>query len=344
MDVLQPELVWIENRCYRIKSTKETQQSSQQRLGYVEADLESEEEDIQIDYEINRTGANSFNTSFHVPSAFHGNIIGQKGATRKRLENETRSLIQVPQRGSQGPIVVTAQRETDVVAARKKIEDIVASARQRNDITHFLSVPCCNDSVKATFGQFREAVLAALPADCLPEMVQIPEKLHMTLSVMILMDDKERTLAKDLLHGEQDAIRAILADFGGKAEVTIRGVDIMNDDPEATKVVYAKVESEALQRIADHLDGAFRKKRLGKSNRHQDSVKLHMTVINSAFAAIEQEEPKKFVPFVTFNSSRILQEFKDVFFGSFPLTEIHLSQRTSFDDKGYYRATTILSL
>uniref|UniRef100_A0A6B2EGG3 Putative transcription coactivator complex n=1 Tax=Phlebotomus kandelakii TaxID=1109342 RepID=A0A6B2EGG3_9DIPT len=342
MDILSPELVWIENRCYRVNSTLESREISQstKQGGYIEADLESEEELEPMDYDIQKTGETSFSSSFHVPAAFHGGIIGQKGATRKRLEKETRCLIQVPSRGSQAPIVVTGQREEDVVVARRKIDDVVASARRRNDFTHFLSIRCCTDEIKKAFARFQEAVKSGSPVDGLTDdMFQIPEKLHLTITIMILMDDQERKMVKELLHGEKDAIMAILSDFGGKAEIKIEGLDIMNDDPEATTVLHAKVHSEALQCIADYLEAVFGRKRLSRQ-KTRDHVKLHMTLVNSRFATKDQEGPKKFVPF---NATNILQELKDFSFGTIPLTEIHLSQRSAYDDTGFYKATTTLS-
>ncbi|GAB0086826.1 Activating signal cointegrator 1 complex subunit 1 [Sergentomyia squamirostris] len=162
MDVLSPDLVWIENRCYRVNPTTDDSSEYQSDPCYIEPDFDSEEE-VQMDFAIEKTKEGSFRTSFHVPSCFHGSIIGQKGATRKRLEMDTKCLIQVPSRGSKQPIVVTAQREEDAIAARKKIEDIVFSSRRRQDITHFPSLPCCQDSVVESFAKFKNSILSGSP-------------------------------------------------------------------------------------------------------------------------------------------------------------------------------------
>ncbi|XP_055700730.1 activating signal cointegrator 1 complex subunit 1 [Phlebotomus papatasi] len=345
MDVLSPELLWVDNRCYRVNSTLYSEENppSRKQGGYIEADLESEDEET-MDYEIESTGTDTFRTTFHVPAAFHGSIIGQKGAVRKRLEMETKSLINVPERGSKAPIVVTGRKEGDVIAARKKIEDIVASSRRRNDITHFLSIPCNSEEIKTAFGRFKEALFSGPPIEGLTEdMMQVPEKLHLTLTTMVLMDDQERKLAKNILHDEEDNIKAILAEFGGKAEVQIEGLDSMTDDPQATKVLYAKVQSEALQRIADHFECVYGKLRLGKEQK-RSSVKLHMTVISSRFADFEAEKAGNHKKTQPFNATKIFEDFKDFAFGKVPLTEVHLSQRGTYDDRGYYKATSVLHL
>lgn len=292
-----------------------------------------------MDYEVIKRGENSFYTSFHVPSCFHGSIIGQKGATRKRLEMETKTLIKVPNRGSQDPVMVTGQCERDVVAARKKIEDIVSAARRRNDITHFLSIPCCTSGVKEVFGKFKETVLTELAIEGVTEVFfQVPEKLHITLTGMVLMDDEERKIAKNILHDEESAVKDILGEFGDNIEFHISGIDCMTDDHEAAGVLFAKIHSEAVQKIADHLERAYRKHSISK-NRDRESVKLHMTIMNVAFDKDESGRFKK----NKFNAKPILEKFHELNFGTIPLTEVHLSQRKAYDDKGYYKATTKLT-
>jgi hypothetical protein len=41
-----------------------------------------------------------FQASFHIASAFFGMIIGKSGTTRKRIESETQSRINVPKQGA----------------------------------------------------------------------------------------------------------------------------------------------------------------------------------------------------------------------------------------------------
>lgn len=37
----------------------------------------------------------------------------------------------------------------------------------------------------------------------------------------------------------------------GSIKVNVRGIEIMNDDPSSVRVLYAKIESESLQSLAD---------------------------------------------------------------------------------------------
>lgn len=43
----------------------------------------------------------------------------------------------------------------------------------------------------------------------------------------------------------------------GKIEMTVRGIDLMKGNPSKARVVYAKIESESLQKIANGITKAF---------------------------------------------------------------------------------------
>lgn len=138
----------------------------------------------------------------------------------------------------------------------------------------------------------------------------------------------------------------ILANYGS-IEIRIRGLEFMNDDPHAVDVLYAKVESEALQQIADQLMQRFISS--GLVQRKYDRVKLHITLINSLFRdntsgamAAGEEEPRS--SRVTFDATTILREFGHYDFGSQKVTDIHLSQRYSTACDGYYEATGQIKL
>ena len=54
----------------------------------------------QKSLEISKASLLWFQASFHIASAFFGMIIGKSGTTRKRIESETRSRINVPKQGA----------------------------------------------------------------------------------------------------------------------------------------------------------------------------------------------------------------------------------------------------
>jgi activating signal cointegrator complex subunit 1 len=163
------------------------------------------------------------------------------------------------------------------------------------------------------------------------------------------MDDEDRTVAASYLQDCREMIVDPILQGAPQLKVTMKGVDIMNDDPLAVDVLYGKVESEELQQIANGIADYFVER--GFIQQSHENVKLHVTLINSLFLSNDDAIEKYPSPTqeqrserITFDASKILKEFKDFHFGSITIQEIHLSQRYSKGSNGYYEATGILKL
>ncbi|XP_053674230.1 activating signal cointegrator 1 complex subunit 1 [Anopheles nili] len=348
MDVMSPQLMWIGTRCYRVNQSNAAskEQTSDRPEAYVEEDTYGED-DREDEYNIELTDAGKFQTAFHVPSAFYAMIIGAKGQTRQRLEAETKAQIRVPKQGTTGDIVVVGTSRKSVATARSRIELIVMGARNKQQFTHFLSVPLNTPAIVKRFLDFREKVLTKLPVAFTVDesLFQQPEKLHLTLCTVSLMDNEDRANAAQLLLDCQDSIIGPTLKEYGPLELRVRGLEYMNDDPHAVDVLYAKIESPALQRIADQIYECFISK--GLMQRKYDHVKLHATLINSLFRgtradAIDEQEAEK--KRITFDASEILRKYGEFDFGSTVVDAIHLSQRFSTSCTGYYEATAFIKL
>ena len=83
----------------------------------------------------------------------------------------------------------------------------------------------------------------------------------------------------------------------------IEGIEIMNDDPEAVHVLYAKCHdpSGRVQKVADLMVDSFVSS--GLMQRQYDHVKLHATLMNTLFTAVDDEERTR----QTFNAKTILE-------------------------------------
>lgn len=53
---------------------------------------------------LEQTKDGAFKLRLSVPSSCYGYIIGKKGETKKRLENETHTHIVIPKQGTQGDV------------------------------------------------------------------------------------------------------------------------------------------------------------------------------------------------------------------------------------------------
>ncbi|XP_069677190.1 activating signal cointegrator 1 complex subunit 1 isoform X2 [Periplaneta americana] len=268
MDILKPDLMWLEGRCYRINPQHSSfrgdidDQYSEDE--YTDENLDCPVEEPYEDFEIETIGNGRYRTSFHVARCYFPIVIGSKGVVRRRLENETRTQIQVPKQGQDGHIVITGASRSGVEAAHRRVDLIVAAARNRQQFTHFLSIPLNGESVQKRFHQFKEEVLdlCGHSRGISASIFQAPEKLHLTLGTLVIMDAEEReraaqclTLCKEsivqpLLRGETLAVRMV-------------GVEYMNDDPAEVDILYGKVHvegndnSHVLQDLADGIVGHF---------------------------------------------------------------------------------------
>lgn len=152
------------------------------------------------------------NTYFHIRNefvyrAFYGILIGARGATRKRIETDTKTHLKVPANGADGDVELKGETRGSVASARRRIEQIVMGARAKQSLTHMVCVPVLHASIRDRFEQFRTAILAGPPIFGLDETsFQNADKMHLTFGVMSLMDNFDRELAIKLLADCQQTI------------------------------------------------------------------------------------------------------------------------------------------
>lgn len=356
MDVLNPELVWIGPRCYRVNIPSVNRKSETNvRVNYEEHDDEDCELDIGDEefFEIESIdNGRKFQLQLHVPQQFHSQVIGVKGSTRKRLEQETNSQILVPKIGAKDSnVVIKASTKKDVIAAKNRIDSIMIAGRSKHQFTHFLSVSFATDEIKRNFANFRNEILGDPEVRGLQEaLFQKPEKLHLTIAMLVLLDNQDRAMAAEYLRDCKEFIIDPVIQ-SKQLKVKVSGLDYMNDDPSAVDVLYAKVESDELQEIANGISEYFSSR--GFIKPQHDSVKLHVTLINSRFCdnddAIEKDENQDLrdgnrSQRKTFDASKILKEWKDFYFGSLIVNQIQLSQRYSKATNGYYESTGVIKI
>lgn len=356
MDVLNPELKWIGQRCYRVIIPNENRKNEERvRVNYEEDDDFNCELEIGDDdfYEIEMVdNGRKFQLKVHVPQMFHSQIIGAKGNTKRRLEQETGTSIQVPKVGSKDTnIVIKGKTKKDVVSAKNRLDLIMIAGRSKQQFTHFLSVSFATNEIKKNFLRFKQEVLNDSEVYGLHEsLFQKPEKLHLTIVLLVLLDNQDRVIAAEYLQDcKEMIIDQILQKKTLKAQLT--GLDYMNDDPSAVDVLYAKVVSEELQQIANEIAQYFASR--GFIQLQYENVKLHVTLINSRFSDNDDAIEKDEAPDLrdgnrnqrkTFDASKILKKYKDFHFGSIAIDEINLSQRYSKASNGYYESTGILRI
>lgn len=91
----------------------------------------------------------------HFCRPFFGRIIGARGATKQRIEGETKAQITIPRQGRNEDIVITGGSRENVASARQRIEMIVLSSRQKQPPTHFFGVRIQTDQIKENYERFK---------------------------------------------------------------------------------------------------------------------------------------------------------------------------------------------
>lgn len=371
MDVMQPPLFWVDGSCYRRNPRSDDGggagggdvADAYEEDGFGEDGGCPPEDEDDSRFCITESsssgggggGGRQFRAELRVAAAFFPMLIGKGGTTKKRIEADTRTRINVPGRNAPDgePVVVQGDRRSGVASACRRIDVIVVNSRAKTDWTHFISVPLKADVMKDAFCDFRSDLLRECDGvrGVQPEVFQAPELLHLTVGTMALMDACDRERAVDLLADcKENLVVTILDDR--PIEIELSGLEIMNDDPGEVDVIYARLTpndgADKLQRLSDSLVDTFVS--AGLMSRQYNRVKLHVTLMNAKWLRTERgggagagraDECK-----ATIDSRPIFSAFADRHFAAFQLDQIHLSQRhaSGRTKDGYYQASAVLQI
>lgn len=350
MDVLRPSLININGRIYRKNITREqTYQNEEEDFDYSASPECLDEPCDTVEVEQTEKG---YRCAIDVPSVLYKYIIGKKGDTRKRLETETRTSINIPKQGVEGQIVITGQQRASVISACTRIEVLMESFRMKQPFTHFLSFALNQPEIQERYLQFKEEVLKNCSQDSGVDgsIFQNPAKLHLTIGTLSLLNEKEVTKACELLQQcKEDFIKDITGSKPLPLEIV--GIEYMNDDPAMVDVLYAKVHpkdgSDKLQLIADQLVKHFVSS--GLMTKEWDRVKLHATVMNTVFRKDPSAEDKRdsgrqgLKDRESFDARNLMKIFGKYHFGNLDLNAVQVSQRFSTDSSGYYTSSGLIT-
>eukprot|EP00118_Oscarella_pearsei_P001944 m.8956 g.8956 ORF g.8956 m.8956 type:complete len:344 (+) comp20998_c0_seq2:30-1061(+) len=335
MEILKPDIINLDGRRYRRNPVVISRAEGRfEEEEWMESEIPPSYD--EIDVEQTKSG---FRISIDVPSEFLKFIIGKKGDTKRKIERETKTRIQIPDRGSEGDIVISGPDKLGVTSAHSRIEVLVESARMRQPWTHFLSIPLTTELVQSRFAEFKNQVLETCEnvqsVDC--TIFQNPAKLHLTIGTLKLFGRQDEEKAIELLRASLDSI------IKDSNVIHLQGLEYMNDDPREVDVLYAVIhDSKWLQKIADELVDVFT--RAGLMEQEWDRVKLHATLMNSKFRkgdaddaiVMEMRSHHRGRSRESFDAVAILETFKGFSFGDVPFETIHISERHSQGPDCYY--------
>lgn len=297
--------------------------------------------DIEENYDIVLTKTGKFMTSFYVPSTLLSFIIGPKGIKLKNLQRNTNTLIKVPKLNEKGEVKITGDTERKVASVRTQISMIISQRKEKLPISHFISIPLASESINNNFEKFKQEVLNDPPRGVTDSIFQNLNKLHLTISVLTLVDDEEINAAKQVLNQCYEEAISHLFPKNKKYSIILQGLEIMNDDPSEVNVLYGNIhmedpkENENLQEMAEKIAEYYYKSSLAK--RQYDRVKLHATLLNTSFRSPEEKKE-------TFDTTNILKKYHNYYFGTAEFSSIHLSIRFTGGYSSYYETASIINI
>uniref|UniRef100_A0A1A9ZE03 K Homology domain-containing protein n=1 Tax=Glossina pallidipes TaxID=7398 RepID=A0A1A9ZE03_GLOPL len=358
-NILAPPLVYMSNnRRYRVNLVHEDFSDQRQaaqaamkgnldkaKQAYNERDLYGEEHNDEIDDDLSDIECHNsaFRLKMHVASAFYGGLVGFKGATKRRLELETSTEITIPprvadngNRSRESNVIIKGKTRNAVATAKRKIDVLVASLRARMTATHFYGVALNRDDI---LENFQELVLSAELPSIDESLFQLDSSLHATFGACVLMDDVERNKAATILQ----SCREFLADVKTPFKVNVRGLEIMNDDPSAVRVLYAIIDSPDLQSFSDRCLQRFIESGFVR-DAQREHVKLHMTLMNNRYKEAYSPDTSTKEITKTFDAREILKRWGNFDFGSVQCKEILLCViGSSRETKGsFYKISSTL--
>uniref|UniRef100_A0A1I8GPW8 KH domain-containing protein n=1 Tax=Macrostomum lignano TaxID=282301 RepID=A0A1I8GPW8_9PLAT len=239
-------------------------------------EIEEQLSGCQIDSD-NRTGR--YRLRLPIPSAFHKFLIGRHGDAKRRLEAETGVELIIPRMGdTESPVLALGRTKAQLASAKTRIE---FRRERRLPITHFLSISLAAESVRHRYEQFRDSALKWCGGDrgINDGVFQGAARLHVTCAPLLLLTSQEVARAKRLLDEfGRDRLPELMR---RPSNVSLSGLEIMNDDPSDTKVLYAQLcePTGRLQAIANALADQFQS--LARAQPGREGVKLHVTLMNA---------------------------------------------------------------
>ncbi|KAG5309442.1 ASCC1 protein, partial [Acromyrmex insinuator] len=334
MDVLEPELIWVNGRCYRFyeNTAWKNIHTSAPYMEDKESICSNEESETDIEIIPHDT---LFKHTFYVPKIFYSHIIGTKGLTRKKLEHDTRTTIDIPKKGKDGNIVITARERKAIISARHRIDLLIEASKKKIHYTHFLSIPLNKKEIIDKYISFKNDILEKYNKtthNIDESLFQNPSKLHLTIGMLKLFDDNEKKYAIDALTNCKENIIDPVLEETGSINIQLQGVACMNDDPTNVKVLFAQIASnEKLQELVDKVAEYFID--IGLMEKEYEKIKLHATLMNTAFKDDYSARFKE-----RYDANEILKVYKNTLFGKTILNQIDISELHTTTKDNYYKS------
>ncbi|KAF7283182.1 hypothetical protein GWI33_001245 [Rhynchophorus ferrugineus] len=337
----RPIKMWIDGKVFNIRKFKNISSSNK----CIEGDNDEENKKLlEIKEENGR-----FCASFRLPKLYFTKMESLPQFDISKISEDTETEILYPS-AEDGEISFKSDNVQQLIQAINHIHAAVAEVRERNMAMQFVCIPCLNKNVQTNFENLKQELLE-MESEILgmhESIFMCPKKLHVTIDVYSLMDDREQAEAIKALNDYKTEMEKVL-EKTGPIKLGIRGLSCMNNNARKVDVLYANVkmmnetEEHNLQNIVNDISKHFFDR--GLARKYQDNVKIHMTVINTKYRR-QNGTPKRKLRYKrqSIDATKILEKYKNYDFGHCNFDSLHLSHITLKGEDGFYKPIAIVNL
>ncbi|XP_058791684.1 activating signal cointegrator 1 complex subunit 1-like isoform X2 [Phymastichus coffea] len=273
--------------------------------------------------------------SFSINKSSYKYIVDPNETILQKLRSETKTIIQVSKKKKS--VVIIGSIPKQILHAKHKIDKLIENSKLQ--FTHFISIPTNSDEIKNNFITFKRDVKQNYSTEYTgfyERMFQKPEKLHLTISMLHLLDEKDEVKAIAALNTCKENIIDPIIKQNGPINLELKGLRCMEKDPSKARILYINVHEESglFQKMSNSINDYFIEQ--GISRRVHDDVTLHMTVINILY--LQRKTIKKTKN--NFDATDFLKKYKNISFGKINLSTLHISMLTAKSADGYFKAMT----
>jgi len=257
-------------------------------------DIEDGEEPTSIQFDNNK-----YKLVIKIPKVIHGLLIGKGNVTKNKIQRDTNTIITFPPLDTESDdIIINGDNEKGILDAKQRLELIMFSGIEKLPPTHFISIPLTaslqiSDKLKTFQKQVFETCADSRGVD--PSIFVTAPQFHLTIIMLKLYNSEQKQAAINLLKESE----GILYDMVETRSVvlSLRGLEIMNDDASQADILYAKVldddNKRRLTKLCKYLIDKCNEKGIVASQDEQKNLKLHATLMNTKFRDERNKEDKK---------------------------------------------------
>lgn len=122
----------------------------------------------------------------------------------ENMMEETNTHISIPKIGEIDKLKILGDNKQQIKNAFQGILSLISDIRNETRPLQFLSIPLCNEEIKSNFMEFKKKLLQEKDIKGIDETLFIsPLKLHLTVTVMVLIDHGEKQEAIKTLQDYQ---------------------------------------------------------------------------------------------------------------------------------------------